>query len=67
MALEAWARLQNEAGQPFGNVLAAVLNGANTTAAYLLLAVDLVLSHGPISRDAAVPFLGRLELLCVDR
>jgi len=44
-----------------------VLNGANTPAAYLLLAVDLVLSHWPVSLHAAVPFLGCPELLCVDR
>jgi hypothetical protein len=66
-ALEAWAHQQIEAGRPFHEVLATVLNGANTPAAYLLIAVDLILSHWPDPRDAAVAFLGCPELLCIDR
>jgi hypothetical protein len=47
MALEAWAHRQIEAGVPFDKVLADVLGPANAPAAYLLVAVDLLLSHWP--------------------
>jgi hypothetical protein len=56
-----------EAGEAFDLVLDHVLGAGNSPAAYLLIAVDLVLSHWPVSRDAAVPFLACPELLCIDR
>ncbi len=58
MALEAWAHRLIDAGEPFDRVLADVLGPANAPAAYLLVAVDLLLSHWPKSRAAAIPFLG---------
>jgi hypothetical protein len=67
MALEAWAHQRIEAGEDFHKVLADVLGPANATASYLLVAVDLLLSHWPKSRAAAIPFLGCPELLCIDR
>ena len=67
MALEAWAHRRIDAGEPFDKVLADVLGPANAPAAYLLVAVDLLLSHWPKSRAAAIPFLGCPELLCIDR
>jgi hypothetical protein len=67
MALEAWGHRRIEAGEPFDKVLADLLGPAGAPAAYLLVAVDLLLSHWPISRDAAVPFLACPELLCLDR
>jgi hypothetical protein len=36
-------------------------------AAYLLVAVDLLLSHWPCSHTAGVPFVACPELLCLDR
>jgi hypothetical protein len=67
MALEAWGHHRIEAGEPFDNVLTDILGPPGAPAAYLLVAVDLVLSHWPLSREAAVPYLACPELLCLDR
>lgn len=67
MALEAWAHKRIEVGEAFETVLIDVLGAGDAPAAYLLVAVDLVLSHWPASRNAAVPFLGCPELLAIDR
>jgi hypothetical protein len=67
MALEAWAHRRIDAGEDFDKVLADVLVSANAPAVYLLVAVDLLLSHWPKSRAASIPFLGCPELLCIDR
>lgn len=67
MALEAWAHRRIDAGEAFETVLADVLGTGDAPAAYLLVAVDLVLSHWPASRNAAAPFLGCPELLAIDR
>jgi hypothetical protein len=44
-----------------------ILGSANSPASYLLVAVDLLLSHWPKSRIAAIPFLACPDLLCLDR
>lgn len=67
MALEVWAHRRIEAGESFDNVLSDVLGPAGSPAAYLLIAVDLILSHWPKSRDSAIPFLASPELLSLDR
>ena len=67
MALKAWAHGRIEAGEDFDMVLADVLGPPDAPAAYLLTAVDLILSHWPASREAAIPFVGCPELLCIDR
>ena len=67
MALEAWAHRRIEAGETFDKVLTDVLGPPGSPAAYLLVAVDLLLSHWPKSREGAVPFLACPELLCIDR
>ncbi len=67
MALESWAHRRIEAGESFDRVLPDVLGPPGSPAAYLLVAVDLLLSHWPKSRQAAVPFLACPELLCIDR
>lgn len=67
MALEVWAHHRIEAGEEFETVLADVLGPPGSPAAYLLVAVDLILSHWPKSREAAIPFLASPELLCIDR
>ena len=67
MALEAWAHKRIEAGEAFETVLADVLGPPNSPAAFLLVAVDLLLSHWPKSREAAVPFVACPELLCIDQ
>lgn len=67
MALEAWAHARIEGGDAVEAVLADVIDGPGAPAAFLLVAVDLLISHWPSTRDAAVPFLGCPELLCADR
>ena len=67
MALEAWGHRRIEADEPFDKVLSDVLGPPGAPAAYLLVAVDLMLSHWPKSCEAAVPFLACPELLCLDR
>ncbi len=67
MALEAWAHRRIEAGEPFDKVLNDVLGSSSVPACFLLVAVDLLISHWPKSREAAVPFLSCPELLCIDR
>jgi hypothetical protein len=67
MAIEAWAHKRIEGGEDFGKVLSDVLGPPGSPAAYLLIATDLILSHWPKSRQAAVPFLASPELLCIDR
>ena len=67
MALEVWAHRRIEAGESFNSVLSDVLGAAGSPAAYLLIAVDVILSHWPRSRDSAIPFLAAPELLSLDR
>jgi hypothetical protein len=67
MALEAWAHQRVEAGDDFDAVLKDVLGPPGTSAAFLLIAVDLVISHWPKSQGAAVPFLACPELVSLDR
>jgi hypothetical protein len=66
MALEAWAHRRIEAGEAFEAVLTDVLGPQVSCAAYLLVAVDLIISHWPKSIDVAAAFLGCPELLCSD-
>jgi hypothetical protein len=54
MALEAWGHRRIESGESVDKVLADVIGTANPPAAYLLVAVDLLLSHWPKSRVAAI-------------
>lgn len=67
MALEAWGHERIEAGEPIEKVLSDVLGEPGGPAAYVAVAVDLVLSHWPASAHAAIPFLASPELLCLDR
>jgi hypothetical protein len=67
MALEAWAHQRIEGHESFEGVLNDVLGTGDAPAAYVLVAVDLLLSHWPASRDVAVPFVACPELLCFDR
>ena len=67
MALESWAHDRIEAKDPIDRVIDDVIGAGNAPAAYLLLVVDLLLSHWPKSQDAAIPFLACPELLCFDR
>ena len=66
MALSKWGKHRIENGQPVNAVLADVLGGSDTPAAFLLVAVDLLINHWPASRESAIPFLACAELLCLD-
>jgi hypothetical protein len=66
MALEAWAHQRVEAGDTVQSVLDRVLKNGDP-AAFVLVAVDVIISHWPKSKEAAVPFLACPELLCADR
>jgi hypothetical protein len=67
MALEVWSHRRIEAGETFDKVFADVLGPPGSSAAYLLVAVDLLLTHWPKSCEAVVPFVACPELLCIDR
>jgi hypothetical protein len=67
MALEAWAHGRIEAGDSVEKVLVDVVGPADSPACYLLVAVDLMISHWPKTREVAIPFLACPELLALDR
>ncbi len=66
-ALEAWGHDRLDAGEKIDAVLADILGPPGSCAAYLLVAVDLLISHFPKTREALVPFLACPELLAVER
>jgi energy-coupling factor transporter ATP-binding protein EcfA2 len=66
MALEAWGHRQIESGRPFEDVLHDVLGPDGTSIAFVSVAVDLVLSHWPTSRNAAWPIMATPEILQFD-
>ena len=66
MALEAWGHRQIEAGRPFEDVLQEVLGPDGSSAAFVCVAVDLVLSHWPEAADAAWPIVATPEVLEFD-
>jgi hypothetical protein len=67
MALEAWGHQRIEAGEPIDAVLNDVLGPDGSCAAYLMVAVDLLISHWPATREALVPFVSSPELLASER
>lgn len=66
-ALEAWGHQRLDTGEPVDEVLVDVLGPPGTSAAFLLVAVDLLLSHFPATRSAMIPFLANPELLATER
>jgi len=67
MALEAWSHHRIERGDPPDQVVADILGSEGAPAAYLLVAVDVLISHWPKTLTAIAPFLGAPELLSLDR
>lgn len=67
MALEAWAHLRIERGDPVQVVVTDVLGPEGSPAAVLLVAVDVMLSHWPNSRECLWPFPASADLLALDR
>jgi len=67
MALEAWSQERLDKGDDIKNVLGDILGPRGSCAAYLLVAIDVLLSHWPDTRSALVPFLGSPDLIANDR
>lgn len=67
MALEAWSHARMDRGDLVEDVIADILGDEELPAAFLLLAVDLLLSHWAKAWRAAVPFVASPELLAWDR
>ncbi len=66
MALEAWAHTNIEKGVPVEEILEHIIGGQGSPAAYLLIAVDILVSHWPITKEVAIPYLACPKLLCID-
>lgn len=67
MALEAWAHQRIERGEAVAAVVADILGAGPAPAAFLLVAIDVMLSHWPKSRDVLWPFAASAKLLALDR
>ncbi|WLD68149.1 hypothetical protein QU606_05820 [Pseudomonas sp. OVF7] len=65
-ALEAWSQQRLDDGVPVDQVLADILGPEGSCAAYLLVAVDVLLSHLDVARNALAPFIAAPELLTTD-
>lgn len=67
MALEAWSHARIERGDAPDQVIVDILGPEGSPAAYVLVAVDVLISHWPKTITAIAPFLGAPELLSLDR
>lgn len=67
MALETWAHSRIERGDNVDMVLTELLGDADAPAAYLLVVIDVLLSHWPATRGAAVAYVSNPDLLATDR
>ncbi len=67
MALEAWGHARLDAGEDVDAVLADIQGPEGSCAAYLLVAIDLLLSHWPRTRKAMIPFVSCPALLATER
>ena len=66
-ALEAWSQQRLDGGAPVDEVLADILGPDGSCAAFLLVAVDALLSHFEVARDVLAPLIADPELLATDR
>jgi hypothetical protein len=66
-ALEAWSHKRLDDGEPVADVLADILGPEGSCAAYLLVAIDVLLSHFAVSRDALAPFIASPAILAIDQ
>ena len=66
-ALEAWSQKRLDNGEPVDAVVADILGPEGSCSAYLLVAIDVLLSHFDEGREALVPFLACPELLAIDK
>lgn len=67
LALEAWSHDRLDKGEDVQSVLDDILGPSGSCAAYLVVAIDVLLSHWPKTRDALVPFLANPVMLANDR
>uniref|UniRef100_UPI0035113273 hypothetical protein n=1 Tax=Pararhodobacter marinus TaxID=2184063 RepID=UPI0035113273 len=67
LALEAWSQERLDGGDPIETVLADILGPEGSAAAFLLVAIDVLLSHRQVARVALAPFLSSPQLLADDR
>lgn len=67
MALEAWSQERLDKGEDVQSVLSDILGPEGSCAAYLLIAIDVLVSHWPRTRNALVPFMASPDLLANDR
>jgi hypothetical protein len=67
MALEAWSQERLDKGEDVQAVLNDILGPEGSCSAYLLIAIDVLVSHWPDTRDALVPFIANPDLLANDR
>lgn len=67
MALEAWSQERLDKGEDATAVLRDILGPEGSCAAYLLIALDVLLSHWPTTREALIPFVANPHLLANDR
>ncbi|MER9947370.1 hypothetical protein [Mesorhizobium sp. M0047] len=65
-ALEAWSQQRLDDGVPVDEVLTDILGPEGSCAAYLLVAIDVLLSHFGVGRDVLAPFIAAPELLAAD-
>lgn len=66
-ALEAWGHKRLDDGEPVDVVLADILGPEGSCAAYLMVAIDVLLSHFDKARNALVPFIANPEILAIDQ
>ncbi len=67
LALEAWSQKRLDDGEPVEAVLSDILGPESSAAAYLLIAIDVLLSHNTVARVPLAPFLACPHLLAEDR
>lgn len=65
-ALEAWSQRRLDDGECVEAVLADILGPEGSCAAYLQVAIDVLLSHFDKSRDALAPFIANPDILAID-
>lgn len=66
-ALEAWSQKRLDDGESIEAVLADILGPEGSCAAYLQVAIDVLLSHFETSRDALAPFIANPDILAIDQ
>jgi hypothetical protein len=67
MALETWSHARIERSDDVDQVMSDVLGSEGSPAAFVLIAVDIIISHWPKTAQAATAFLACPELLSADR